>query len=87
MQADILQVPVIRPPFQETTSLGAALAAGMAVGFWREGDIFGTHPMGCATFTAEVPRSNSDLRYSHWHKAVARSLNLADLAEGISDGV
>ena len=36
MQADLLQVPVKRPHFQETTALGAALAAGLGVGFWSE---------------------------------------------------
>jgi glycerol kinase len=36
MQADLLQVPVKRPHFQETTALGAALAAGLGIGFWSE---------------------------------------------------
>ncbi|GFR41737.1 hypothetical protein Agub_g2490 [Astrephomene gubernaculifera] len=40
LQADLLQVPVLRPAFRETTSLGAALAAGLAVGFWSEEEIF-----------------------------------------------
>lgn len=40
MQADILQVPVRRPAHLETTSLGAALAAGIGVGFWSEAEAF-----------------------------------------------
>lgn len=40
MQADILQVPVRRPAHLETTSLGAALAAGIGVGFWTEEEAF-----------------------------------------------
>ena len=36
-QADILGVPVIRPTVAETTALGAAYAAGLAVGFWEQG--------------------------------------------------
>jgi len=37
-QADILDVPVVRPSVAETTALGAAYAAGLAVGFWRDMD-------------------------------------------------
>ena len=37
-QADILDVPVIRPKVAETTALGAAYAAGLAVGFWKDFD-------------------------------------------------
>ncbi len=40
MQADILQVPVRRPAHLETTSLGAALAAGIGVGFWTVEEAF-----------------------------------------------
>ena len=40
MQADILQVPVRRPAHLETTSLGAALAAGIGVGFWTAEEAF-----------------------------------------------
>lgn len=40
MQADLLQVPVSRPRHQETTSLGAAIAAGIGVGFWTEQHAF-----------------------------------------------
>ena len=36
LQADLLQVPVWRPHFQETTALGAAIAAGLGIGFWSE---------------------------------------------------
>ena len=38
LQADILGVPVVRPVVAETTALGAAYAAGLAVGFWRDLD-------------------------------------------------
>lgn len=47
IQADLLGSPVLRPAHQETTSLGAALAAGLAVGFYTMDDIFALTPDGC----------------------------------------
>jgi glycerol kinase len=80
-QSDILQVPVVRPHFQETTALGAALAAGLAAGFWDKGFVL-THPEGhCTTFTPSVTSEESEKKYKHWQKAVSRSVDLADLAK------
>ncbi|KIZ04063.1 glycerol kinase [Monoraphidium neglectum] len=81
LQADILHVAVSRPHFQETTALGAALAAGLAVGFYSESFVL-THPPNNSTaFMPAVSRDASEKRYGHWRKAVSRSLALADLAE------
>ncbi|KAI8473361.1 MAG: hypothetical protein J3K34DRAFT_411128 [Monoraphidium minutum] len=81
LQADILHVPVTRPLFQETTALGAALAAGLAIGFFEEAFVL-RHPENHSeTFTPVVTREASEKRYAHWRKAVSRSLALADLAE------
>jgi len=81
LQSDILQVPVVRPHFQETTALGAAFAAGLAVGFWDK-DFVLTHPEGhCTTFTPSVTVEESEKKYKHWQKAVSRSVDLADLAK------
>ncbi|GLC44941.1 hypothetical protein PLESTM_001667100 [Pleodorina starrii] len=44
LQADLLQVPVVRPAFRETTSLGAALAAGLAVNLWTREEVFAAAP-------------------------------------------
>ena len=50
-QADVLQVPVIRPKVAETTALGAAYAAGLAVGFWTRSTI-------CASTGRRPPRGS-----------------------------
>lgn len=80
------QVPVHRPEFQETTSLGAALAAGLAVGFWDEAAVF-SHPKDrYAVFSPQASPENVAQRYEHWKIAVQRSLDLAQLAEGEEEG-
>lgn len=81
LQADLLQVEVVRPNFQETTALGAALAAGCAVGLWSH--TFATaHPPNDSTrFKPSISAAEAEKRYGHWSKAVGRALDLADLAE------
>jgi len=77
-QADVLGVPVIRPTVTETTALGAAFAAGLAVGFWPDQAELR------ARWTPErrwEPRMDERLRereYARWKKAVARSLDWVD---------
>ncbi|QLA16269.1 glycerol kinase GlpK [Desulfolutivibrio sulfoxidireducens] len=74
-QADILDVPVIRPMVSETTCLGAAYAAGLAVGFWRD-----TREL-CKNWAVDrifEPRMTAETReagYRGWKKAVERTLN------------
>jgi glycerol kinase len=80
LQADILQVPVQRPNFQETTALGAALAAGLGVGFWDEAFVLTPPADAGTTFAPAVPPGDADRRFGHWRKAVSRCLDLADLA-------
>ena len=79
-KADILQVPVLRPNFQESTALGAALAAGLGVGVWDEDFVTKHSPDACVCFEPAVPVEDSERRYAHWKKAVGRCLDLADLA-------
>jgi glycerol kinase len=79
-------VPVERPSFQETTSLGAALAAGLAVGMWTPEQLFGAAPGSMARFQPLVSGAGADKRYSRWQKAVSRCLDLADLVDD-ADGV
>lgn len=79
-QSDILQVPVQRPHFQETTALGAALAAGYTVGFWDMAFVAEHPPDDATTFTPEVSKEVAARRFKHWKKAVGRCLDLADLA-------
>ena len=74
-QADVLGVPVIRPKVAETTSLGAAYAAGLAVGFWTQLDELRANWGVDRTWE---PRMDSELRekeYKLWKKAVTRTFD------------
>ena len=74
-QSDLLGVPVVRPRVQETTSLGAAYAAGLAVGFWSSEDELRKNWAADKDWT---PRMDPDERarlYAGWKKAVERTLN------------
>ena len=81
MQADLLQVPVRRPAHLETTSLGAALAAGIGVGFWSVEEAFTDlkHGTSGTLFEPSVAAEVADRRHTKWKKAVQRSMDLADL--------
>jgi glycerol kinase len=79
LQADILGVPVVRPVVAETTALGAAYAAGLAVGFWKDAE-----EMRC-NWQADKqwePRWSADQReagHAGWQKAIERTLNWIDV--------
>ncbi|NWG33485.1 MAG: glycerol kinase GlpK [Chloroflexi bacterium] len=74
-QADVLDVPVIRPKVAETTALGAAYAAGLAVGFWKdEGEL----RLNWVKDKEWLPKMDADTRkklYSGWKKAVTRTFD------------
>ena len=73
-QADLLGVPVVRPAVTETTALGAAYLAGLAVGFWSSpGEIAGQWQVG-RRFEPSMPRSDADRMRTRWREAVNRSL-------------
>jgi glycerol kinase len=77
-QADILDVPVIRPVITETTALGAAYAAGLAVGFWK--DLYALRENWKEDYTW-TPAMNEQVReeqYHLWRKAVSRTFNWLD---------
>ena len=77
-QADILDVPVVRPQVIETTALGAAYAAGLAAGYWQSpGDIVENWTASKRWHPA-MDRSKSDNLYRFWQKAVTRSLDWAE---------
>jgi glycerol kinase len=77
LQADLLGVPVARPRLQETTALGAAALAGLAVGFWSETDVAGL--MGTdRVFTPNMDPGKRERLYQDWQRAVERSLGWAD---------
>ncbi len=73
-QADMLDVDVVRPKISETTVLGAAYAAGLAVGFWENLDEIASHWAEDRTFTPGMDPDDRELRYRDWRKAIDRSM-------------
>jgi glycerol kinase len=77
-QADVLDVPVVRPKVAETTSLGAAYAAGLAVGFWPDLESLREQWHADAQWTPAMSTDDRDRAYRLWRKAVARTLEWVD---------
>jgi glycerol kinase len=77
-QADLLGVPVRRPVVGETTALGAAYLAGLAVGYWDGLDDVRRNWALDREFAPQRPRAEVDQLYAGWKKAVARSLGWAE---------
>lgn len=74
-QADILGVPVIRPVVAETTALGAAYAAGLAVGFWKTFDELRENWGKDKEWDPKMPEAKRDKIYAGWKKAVTRTFD------------
>jgi glycerol kinase len=72
-QADILGVPVIRPKVAETTALGAAYLAGLAVGYWRDPADVGANWQVERRFEPTMSRDQASALMAGWSKAVSRS--------------
>ncbi len=77
IQADVLDRPVIRPQVTETTCLGAAYAAGLAVGFWPTLDSLRANWSADLTFEPTMSAQDRDAGYARWRKAVSRTLDWA----------
>jgi len=77
-QSDILDVPVVRPQITETTALGAAYAAGLAAGFWKNTDELKDYWAVDRRWTPEMGVERRDRLYASWQKAVRRSLDWVD---------
>jgi len=77
-QADILGVPVLRPRVAETTSLGAAYAAGLAVGFWRSLDELGRLWQPDRRFDPQMPAAQREELYAGWNRAVQCAVTWAE---------
>jgi glycerol kinase len=73
--ADVLQAPVVRPTVAETTCLGAAYAAGLAVGFWPDTDALRANWQRDATWEPSRPVAEVTRELAQWNKAVERTLN------------
>ncbi|TFD74014.1 glycerol kinase GlpK [Cryobacterium sp. Sr8] len=77
-QADLLGVPVIRPVVAETTALGAAYAAGLAVGFWSGLDELRANWQEDSRWTPSMDTAESDRLLRNWKKAVTKTLDWVD---------
>jgi glycerol kinase len=77
-QADMLGVPVIRSKISETTALGAAYAAGLAVGFWSSPEELRANWQGSRSWTPTMPVNERQRLIRDWGKAVERSFNWID---------
>jgi glycerol kinase len=73
-QADVLGVPVVRPRVAETTALGAAYAAGLAVGFWESMDELRGQWAEDRRWTPELDPVKREGEYARWKQAVDRTL-------------
>ena len=74
-QADLLDVPVRRPVVAETTALGAAYLAGLAVGYWDGLDDVRRNWALDREFGPSMPAAMRERLYARWKKAVGRSLD------------
>ena len=74
-QADILGVPVIRPTVPETTALGAAYAAGLATGFWREVEDLRANWGKDKQWDPDMDPAKRDHDYKLWKKAVTKTFD------------
>jgi glycerol kinase len=73
-QADVLGVPVIRPQVTETTALGAAYAAGLAVGYWSDQDELRERWSEDKRWEPQMSVEDREAGYAKWQKAVERAL-------------
>ncbi|GAA1705115.1 glycerol kinase GlpK [Fodinicola feengrottensis] len=77
-QADILDVSVIRPVVNETTALGAAYAAGLAVGFWESEDDIRANWAQDKQWDPSMEPADRDRQYRNWKKAVTKTFDWVD---------
>lgn len=76
-QADVLEIPVVRPKVLETTALGAALLAGLAAGCYESMEAIGALWQKDLTYTPQMDSAMVHANLSGWHRAVERTLNWA----------
>ncbi len=74
-QADLLGVPVVRPVVSETTALGAAYAAGLAVGYWDNPDDLRQNWQVGHTWQPQMAEEQRAVLYRGWKKAVQRAMH------------
>jgi glycerol kinase len=72
-QADVLGIPVVRPAVMETTALGAAYLAGIAVGFWPDQEAIAALPLTAKRFEPRISRSKAEALRERWNEALSRA--------------
>ena len=77
-QSDILDVPVVRPKVAETTALGAAYAAGLAVGFWKDFNELRSNWSRAREWKPKMSKSIREANFAAWKKAVTRTFDWVD---------
>ncbi|MCF0062119.1 glycerol kinase GlpK [Dyadobacter chenwenxiniae] len=77
-QSDILNTQVVSPAIAETTALGAAYAAGLAVGYWKNTDELKQNWAIAHTWNPDMPDESRDKFYKGWQKAVTKSYGWMD---------
>ncbi|MGH3386548.1 MAG: glycerol kinase GlpK [Nocardioidaceae bacterium] len=77
-QADMLAVPVVRPKVSETTALGAAYAAGLAVGYWSDLDDLRQNWAEGARWTPQLDADERERLHRNWKKAVTKTFDWVD---------
>ena len=80
IQADVLGVEVSKPVVAETTALGAAYAAGLAVGFWKDADQLRQNWREAKRWHCTSTEQQRELGYQGWKRAVERTFNLVDIS-------
>jgi len=74
-QADILNVPVARPVITESTAIGAAYAAGLGIGVWKDQDELRAHALEDTRWTPKMQIEQREPLLANWRRAIERSLN------------
>jgi glycerol kinase len=77
-QADVLNIPVLRPVIKETTALGAAYAAGLAVGYYSDLEDLRQNWAVDQRWEPRIEESQREEYYRQWKKAVTRSFAWVD---------
>jgi glycerol kinase len=80
IQADVLGVDVVRPVVAETTALGAAYAAGLGAGFWKDPEDLRQNWQEDRRWTPSVTQEQRDAGYAGWTKAIQRTLDWVDVS-------
>jgi glycerol kinase len=75
LQADVMGIEIVRPQISETTALGAAYAAGLAVGFWSDTDEISRHWKESERWLPRTTVGQREYGENQWHKAVERSFD------------